>query len=283
MGETFSRNAYFLNLLIANPTMKSAPITFPDDPAPLSPEQWATLSDDEKSEHIQAFRHAAPFTDLFGGIDVIQNGRNYTAISSSEGNDLLGFWDALEKDVLPKTFNPGRPEFHKSAKPLDFISWFSIGNAVKTYGWFMSERAKAVFEKFNLPERHRFYPFTAYKNDVPYSYFLLATKLDDSKSVDFKRSAFFKGDAWAHGEQLIPVACPSYKACRSGDLSARHIVMDEKFDTTKDIIYLDMMVYWTLMVSKRLIAAIKEHKLTGLELYEEQPVFFSDYDPEVHR
>ncbi len=105
--------------------------------------------------------------------------------------------------------------------------------------------------------------------------------MDDSKDVDFNRSAFFSGDGWARDEQLFSAVCPSYEAYLSDEynsLTARHVVFSEQFDRTKDIIYLNMMNFWTTLVSKRLITAIKEHRLTGLEFYEEQPVFFSDFD-----
>lgn len=233
--------------------------------------KWDDLTDDEKWERNETFKNELQPSNDFGSIRVNINGRIHEAfISGSARVNHTLFWDMLETGQLPDEFNFGIPEFNKSAKPLDFVIHFSL-TGTDTVGWFMSKKAKGVFEKFNLGN-HKFYPMTATKNNEQFQYFLLAIKTQDDSFIDFSKSAFYFSDG-SRDFQSKPTHCSSleeyhkYMSSREDGnmvyIAARNIILNERFDKAKDILYFDLMAGREYL-SQRLIRAIIENKLTGI-------------------
>lgn len=242
---------------------------------------WDSLNFSERYELNQQFLNEFTPSDNYGTVRVKQNGRTYGAFVDSpvDWGDYTKFWDSCEAGILPDELNLGCPEFKKSAKPLDFIVHFSLAHGV--LGWFMSKKAKEVFEKFNLGF-HRFYSFTAIKDGKPLDYFLLAIKTSDDHFINFQKSSFFiGGDDFEF--QNIPTECSSLAAYeqwmdnREEDtlsyIGVRNIIVNKEFDKSKDIIRFTLLEN-NLLLSKRLLSDIIEKKLTGIEIFPESPVHF---------
>lgn len=239
--------------------------------------EWDSLTSDQKAEHNNRFLNELPTSDDFGSITLEKNGKNSSAtIVGSALANHFPLWDAFTAGNLPENFNLGIPEFHKSSKPLDFIDHFSLSNT-NTGGWFISKKAKHVFENFNLG-RHKFYPLTITKNGEQFDYFLLAIKTLDDTSIDFPKSSFYldNGDL---DSQLIPIEIGSLeeynKLSTQLNIFARNIILNSQFDKSKDLINFSMTPFGPYL-SKRLITAIIEHKLTGIAIDRELNIHLSD-------
>ena len=240
---------------------------------------WNSLTWEEKLERNKSFLKEFPVSDSFGSIKLLKNGRDlFATITGSARANHFPLWDAFKLGQLPQEYYLGTPEFYKSARPLDFINHFSLGGT-DTIGWFMSKKTKNVFERFHLGN-HRFYPITITKNEQLFEYFLLAVKTEDDSSIDFPRSSFYFGNNDTDF-QYTPTECSSleeyhkYMSSREYEntvyIGARNIVLNKKFDKSKDIIYFDLMMDGPFL-SKRLITSILENKLTGISVHTESNV-----------
>jgi len=75
---------------------------------------------------------------------------------------------------------------HGYAKPTDFVS-----NAITSSGFFIDQKVKSIFEKYNLPP-HRFYlAKVIYKKKLLDDYFWCHTISNFTNLIDYPNSSFF--------------------------------------------------------------------------------------------
>lgn len=240
-------------------------------------ETWEKLSFDEQINWRDDFLEQHPYSHQFGTFNVEINGRNHSSIIlGSDGGHYVEFWRLIETGVLPEAFYFGTPEFQKSAKPLDFLIWFSLftGGENYTFGYFVSKKAKEIMEKFNLGY-HRFYPFTITKGNDKFEYFVLAMIGTQDAFIDYEKSTFYLDHGDFPDRPYEHIECKSLEAYNafmddrpdgsSESIEAQNLVFTSEFDASLSLFSTRLYIR-SQIASTALLDAMEAAKLTGISI-----------------
>lgn len=165
----------------------------------------------------------------------------------------------------------------KKANMTDFISCIGIVNAV---GFIISERAKQLFEQFNLMPCN-FYPARLLHRNKFYEYFWMHLAADYINHIDYSKSSFvirkpplYETPNW--DEQKMPVEIDSPQtiiAIRKQNAGVRtispvNLFMNGSFNNNTDLFAFSSFDKDRVIISEKLGRAIIDQQLTGIELRE---------------
>jgi len=195
-----------------------------------------------------------------------ETGMEYPQVKSmSKGYDLNApnsVWALHEvRNTKPK-FKPNLDSFllYKKAGLTDTISTGYIGGR----GLLVSERFQRLLQNFNLT-KHIFFPATVFKEDKVIKYFWM--HLVDS---DYRTNVIFPKTKFSNWPKLKLKDYQDYLRFNKdedkfGILRAGKVTLDKFFDTTLDLFMISEFDQ-NLYASQKLIDAIKENKITGLQI-----------------
>jgi hypothetical protein len=164
-------------------------------------------------------------------------------------NHLPGFKPNLDAFVL-----------YKKAGLTDVISAGYIGGR----GLLVSDRFKKILQRFNLTQCI-FFPAVVIKDDTRHKYFWL--HLVES---DYRKNVVFAKTKFSNWPKLTLKSYQDYtrfdrEEDEFGLLRAGFVTLDKKFDRRLDLFMISAFDQ-NLYVSEKLINAIKESSITGLEI-----------------
>jgi len=183
----------------------------------------------------------------------------------SKGYDLNApnsVWALHEVRNAKPEFKPNLDSFvlYKKARLTDTISAGYIGGR----GLLISERFKKLLQKFNLT-KHIFFPATVIKDDSAYKYFWM--HLVES---DYREYVVFPKTRFSNWPKLKLKDYQDYLKFDKGEdkfgqLRADFVTLNKKFNQTIDLFMISGFDQ-NLYISQKLITAIKENSITGLEI-----------------
>lgn len=195
-----------------------------------------------------------------------ETGMEYPQVKSmTKGYDLNApnsVWALHDARNTKPKFKPNLDSFilYKKAGLTDTISAGYIGGR----GLLVSERFKKLLQKFNLAN-HIFFPATVIKDDKANKYFWMHLV-----NSDYRKNVIFTKTKFSNWPRLKLKDYKDYlrfdkEEDTFGQLRAGFVTLDKKFDKTLDLFMISAFDQ-NLYASKRLVDAIKEAYITGLEI-----------------
>ena len=185
----------------------------------------------------------------------------YTSKWYDEPNSMTSLTDSALPDFIPDLIW----ELKEEAILTDIIS---AGNITAT-GFLMSEKAKAIFENFNLIE-HKFHQASLIVKDQTLAYYYLQLVNRDFTGINFNNSSFCIADLFGIKEDDSNILSSDDLIEKQKRLELGLVISAEKlsfFDTfkTPDLFFFPI-IHSDIFISQNLLNELMENNITGYEV-----------------
>ncbi|MDB4918189.1 hypothetical protein [Mucilaginibacter sp.] len=185
----------------------------------------------------------------------------YTSKWYDEPNSMTNLTDSSLPDFVPDLIW----ELKDDAILTDIIS---AGNITAT-GFLMSEKAKAIFERFNLIE-HKFHKASLIVKDQTLAYYYLQLVNMDFTEINFNKSSFCIGNVFRMKENDINILSSHDLIEKQKKLELGHIIYAEKLSVNETFKALDLfffsIIHDDIFVSQNLLNELIENNITGYDV-----------------
>lgn len=178
----------------------------------------------------------------------------------------------LNSDEFPNFVPDLRFELDEDAILTDIISPSNLDYAK---GLMMNERAKKIFESFNL-NTHKFYEASIIAGSTQFTYYWMHTIPPTLDIVDFANSSFLEVLPTQEKIQRIFHNYDEYEKYGNddlpNDLEVEKLTLIQSFNSKKVDLFSLPGLFTSFLISQKLYDKIKEMQLTGLHF--EQQSFY---------
>jgi methionine synthase II (cobalamin-independent) len=178
----------------------------------------------------------------------------------------------LNSDEFPNFIPDLRFELDEDAILTDIISPSNLDYAK---GLMMNEKAKKIFERFNLIP-HKFYEASIKVNNSKFTYYWMHTIPPALDIIDFANSSFLEVLPTQEKIQRIFQNYDEYEKYGDidlpNDLEVERLILIQSFHSKKIDLFCLPGLFTSFLVSQKLYDKIKETQLTGLH-FEEQSFY----------
>lgn len=166
----------------------------------------------------------------------------------------------LVRDSLPDFIPDLKWELKPKAKLTDIIS---VGNITAT-GFLMNEKAKAIFQSFNLID-HKFHNATLFVKSQPLHYYYLQLTNGNFENIDIEKSSFCITNAFRLKKNDIIITSYNDLIEKQKKLEFGNIISAEKIhikNTDFDLFFFPF-IHNDIFVSEKLLNELRKYKITG--------------------